>query len=329
MKNLKKWYVLLLTALLLGMLGVPGNIQAKSVKKVKLNKTSVSLTVGKTTKLKLKRAPKGKKVTWSSNRKKVASVTKKGKVTAKKAGRAKITAKQGKKIYTCMVTVKNKRAAAKTKKASSAKYTMDKVNKSKTFKHDGRKGKAVVYFKKPVLKGKSKAVKAINKSINKESNRFLNSEMVERLYDYTKDAVKSGFGYYGNENKITFYCYAKSSVTYNNNGIISIKIETFWYAGGVSNTDVYGLNYSLKTGKKLRLTDVCSGGASKIKESIISKMYASEDYEAYDMEKIYQYKTKKFRFYLKPNRKAVVCFGPYEISYGGWYRTFEIESKYD
>ena len=111
MKNLKKLNVLLLVmALLIGTMAVPSQAQAKSKKKVKLNKTSVTLTVGKSTTLKLKNAPKGKKISWSSNKKKVATV-KKGKVTAKKAGKAKITAKVAGKKYTCTVTVQSKKTA--------------------------------------------------------------------------------------------------------------------------------------------------------------------------------------------------------------------------
>lgn len=71
--------------------------------KTKLNKSKLTLYVGKTSKLKVKGA---KKVKWSSNKKSVATVSSKGVVRAKKAGKAKITAKVGKKKYTCNVTVK-------------------------------------------------------------------------------------------------------------------------------------------------------------------------------------------------------------------------------
>lgn len=86
---------------------------ADAKKKVKLNKSKLTLTVGKTYSLKLKNNKK--KVRWSSTKKKVAAVTKKGKVTAKKAGKATITAKVSGKKYKCRVTVK-----AKTKSTPSA-----------------------------------------------------------------------------------------------------------------------------------------------------------------------------------------------------------------
>ena len=83
--------------------------QVQAAKKVKLNKTKVTITVGKSVKLKLKNARK--KVTWKSSNKKVAVVNKKGKVTGKKAGSVKITAKSTGKRYTCKVVVKKKEAA--------------------------------------------------------------------------------------------------------------------------------------------------------------------------------------------------------------------------
>ena len=109
MRNLRKITAFLLTVVMVaGMLVVPsGNVQAAK-KKVQLSKKTVTLEVGKKVTLKLKNAPKKKKITWSSNKKKVASVSKKGVVTAKKAGKANITAKVSGKKYVCKVTVKKK-----------------------------------------------------------------------------------------------------------------------------------------------------------------------------------------------------------------------------
>lgn len=73
-------------------------------KRIKLNKTSLTLKKGKTYQLKLKNT--SKKVTWKSANKKVATVGKKGKVTAKKKGNAVIKAVSGGKTYRCKVKVK-------------------------------------------------------------------------------------------------------------------------------------------------------------------------------------------------------------------------------
>lgn len=73
---------------------------------VKLNKTKATLYVGQTVTLKVQNT--SNTVKWSTSKKSVATVSAKGKVTAKKAGTAKITAKVNGKKYTCKITVKNK-----------------------------------------------------------------------------------------------------------------------------------------------------------------------------------------------------------------------------
>ena len=73
------------------------------VKKYGLEKTSIFLIATQKETLKLKDISKS--VKWSSSNKKVAIVDKKGKVTAKSAGKAKIFAKVGKTTYTCDVKV--------------------------------------------------------------------------------------------------------------------------------------------------------------------------------------------------------------------------------
>ncbi len=81
-------------AMLVGGSSLPGTTaQAAGKASVKLNKKSISLSVKKSTKLKIvkKNVKKLKSQKWSSSNKKIATVTKTGKVTAKKAGTAKIT----------------------------------------------------------------------------------------------------------------------------------------------------------------------------------------------------------------------------------------------
>ena len=77
-------------------------IESHAATKIKISKKSVVTNVGKTVRLKVKGTKK--KVRWSSSNKKVATV-KKGKVKAKKTGRATITAKVGGKKLRCKVKV--------------------------------------------------------------------------------------------------------------------------------------------------------------------------------------------------------------------------------
>ena len=86
---------------------------AKAVTSVTLNKTSLTLYIGGSAELTAKITPSdatNKTITWSSSNPSVATV-KNGKVTALKAGTAKITAKSNNgKTATCNVTVKNEQA---------------------------------------------------------------------------------------------------------------------------------------------------------------------------------------------------------------------------
>lgn len=92
-------------------------------KKVKLSDTKISLFVGESYTLKLKNTKK--KVKWSSSKKSVATVSSKGKVKAKKGGNCKITAKVGKKKYTCKVVVRNTTPTPKPKKTTDVYSTPD------------------------------------------------------------------------------------------------------------------------------------------------------------------------------------------------------------
>lgn len=93
---------------------------ALAAKKESLSKKNVTLTVGKTATVKVKNASKA--VKWSTNKKKIATVTASGKkkATAKikgvSAGKATITAKVGTKKLSCKVTVK--KAVSKIKSVS-------------------------------------------------------------------------------------------------------------------------------------------------------------------------------------------------------------------
>lgn len=69
----------------------------------KLNRKSATLQVGDTLQLKLKNTRK--KVRWTSGKKSVATVSSKGKVKAKKPGKAVIKAKCNKKTYSCKINV--------------------------------------------------------------------------------------------------------------------------------------------------------------------------------------------------------------------------------
>ena len=117
MRACMKRMAILFMVLCVAMGAVPAEAAA-----AKISKSSLTLTAGKSATLKVKNEKK--KVTWKSSNKTVASVSKKGKVTAKKAGTATITASAGGNTYTCKVTVKAKKVKVKKIKLNKSKYTV-------------------------------------------------------------------------------------------------------------------------------------------------------------------------------------------------------------
>lgn len=81
--------------------------------KSRLNYKKATMTVGNTKKLKLLKVNKARKIKWKSSDKNLATVSKTGKVTAKKAGRVKISAKVGKKTFTCKIVIKKQKTSKK------------------------------------------------------------------------------------------------------------------------------------------------------------------------------------------------------------------------
>lgn len=101
MKKIKH-IILALAIVVLMALALPDNAQAAT--SVKLDKKSLTTYVGGQTQLTM--TGNTKNVKWSSSKSSVASVSSKGLVTAKKAGKTVITVKAGSKKATCNVTVK-------------------------------------------------------------------------------------------------------------------------------------------------------------------------------------------------------------------------------
>lgn len=103
---------------------------------LKLNSSKVTLNPGKSYTLKLngtKAAP-----TWKSSNSKIVSVNKKGRITAKKTGTAKITATLSGKKFVCTVTVK-KASASSNKTVQNYTKVKNYINKNGRYSEDGSK----------------------------------------------------------------------------------------------------------------------------------------------------------------------------------------------
>ena len=102
---------------------MPGQISDAKMKKLALNYKKMTMTVGQKKTLKVKNVSKKTKIKWSSSKKKIVTVTKKGIVKAKVKGKAVVTAKIGKKKYTCKITVKAKKKKAATTNTNTNNVT--------------------------------------------------------------------------------------------------------------------------------------------------------------------------------------------------------------
>lgn len=120
---------LLSLSLITGSALIPATQADAAKKKIKLNKTKLTLKVGATYTLKLKNNKA--KVKWSTSKKKIATVSAKGKVKAKKAGSTVITATAKGKKYKCKVTVK-KKTGTTSKATPTAKTKTTTTTKSPT-----------------------------------------------------------------------------------------------------------------------------------------------------------------------------------------------------
>lgn len=120
MKNCKKVLgILLAFAVVIASLPVSGGVNA-AAKKASLKTKKVTVYVGKTATIKLKNKNKKNKYTYKSNKKSVATVNKKGVVSGKKAGTAKITVNETYKVKKKNKTRKVGTVTVKVKKIAQA-----------------------------------------------------------------------------------------------------------------------------------------------------------------------------------------------------------------
>lgn len=120
-KMMKKAMVVTMMVVFASLMMLVAPVQAAS----KAKTTKVTLKAGQSKTLRVKTTGK---VKWSSNNKAIVTVNKKGKIVARRAGKAKITAKYGKKKAVFVVTVKGTPCIASSiRKESETMYRVDRT----------------------------------------------------------------------------------------------------------------------------------------------------------------------------------------------------------
>lgn len=212
--NLKRFFI---TLFAMCILISAYTVSASAAAKPKLSASKKTLTVGDTYTLTMKKNKKT--VTWSTSKSAVVQIQKVNnnsvKLIAKKSGSAKITAKIGKKKYTCKVTVK---AAPKLNK----KFVTLMKGKSVKLKLTGGSGKAkwknsdksVVSMKKVsknVYKITAKKAGTANITV-KIGNKTLTCSVLAQIKDYGGKGKRGTYElYHSTCNKSGFVSFVKGS----------------------------------------------------------------------------------------------------------------------
>lgn len=154
MKGLKKIISIVLTiAMVITLITVTPSANVEAKVKIQYGK-KLTITVGKSDKIYVK----GKGVKFTSKNKKIATVSKKGVVKAKKVGKCKITVKQGKSKATATITVIPAKVKIKsaTVSGNSAKITWSKTKGAAGYYLYRSTKKKSGYKKIATIKGASK-----------------------------------------------------------------------------------------------------------------------------------------------------------------------------
>ena len=110
-------------------LPIMNNVSVAEAASVKLSSKNLTLIIGQSQLLKL--SGTSSKITWTTKNKSIATVDKKGKVTAKKKGTTVITASVNGKKYTCKVTVESPKLNKTSISLNTKQSTRLKLNGTK------------------------------------------------------------------------------------------------------------------------------------------------------------------------------------------------------
>ena len=221
----------------------------KKVTSIKLSASRKTLSAGKNITLKVKKvtpAKSSKAVAWKSSNKKIATVTSKGKVTAKKMGVAKITAtsKTNKKVKaTCTIAVTDKN----TTHSGSYKNTVWNIDKNGLLTV---KGTGNMYEKGyPQWKQYAEDIKTAKIEVTGATNLdylFSNCNKLTSV-DLSKldtSKAKSMSSMFGNCEKLT-----KLNVSNFNTSKVTNMLSMFFNCKSLTQLDVSNFNTSKVTGR--------------------------------------------------------------------------------
>lgn len=207
----------------------------------------------------------------------------------------------------------NKNALMVVESYSEQNYTVEREDRS--IKSSDNSGKVLLeyYYDKVVLNSTDANAVKINRLMQQECEAFFEDDM---------SWCSENPPMYENEYYVKS---AQGIVTKNANGIFSIKYCSSWYMGGVYNINYNGLNYNLKDGSVLKITDLFSMSDNEVLNYIKTetKEYIDQhpDMSWWDdnvlnaKEIVDGYNLEDLDFYVE-NNDVCICYPVYKLGPG-------------
>ncbi len=275
-KKLLTSFMALLIVASMVLLALPQNVKADEGNLCRrLNKYTLVLNVGDTVKLKAIGLTDGAKVTWSSEDKNIAKVTKYGNVTAKSEGYVLINAKvtKGDKVEThpCSITVTNNK--------NTTKINLKDNQFIKSYDLNGKKAMDVSIFLPSVtVKDNAAASKKINKFFTK-----IKKEAIATATDYLPSYEE--FNY--DEAGIVYSTEYDYFISCHNGNLLSIDVNYDSFFGGPHPwTGNNGYVFDLSTGNRITFKKLFKNhnhAADVVWSALRNQLVNDEDFE-YDIE---------------------------------------------
>ena len=191
----------------------------------------------------------------------------------------------------------------------SADYRVDRQDFSW---YDDGELKLLQYFDQVVLHGGSAQAEKINASLQERCDAFA-VEAPGFVAEVQANPPRFEGEYYQN--------YYDAEIVKNIDDLLSVKMVFHWYMGGVANGGLEGMNYNLKTGDELKLSELFSMSDSDIarylKDQSIYYINAHPEIYWWDDARsiVNAYDLDDFDFYLE-NNNVVLIYDQYELGPG-------------
>lgn len=129
--------------------------------------------------------------------------------------------------------------------------------------------------KYPYFEGDSGVEKTLNDRYSEIIENFKNNDTdFDKAYEESKEWATTNPPYYDD---------IEAEVSYNENGVISIKETSVMFSGGLhAYYEISGITYDTVTGKELKYTDILKDSESEIDKALSSAMEKALGYEAND-----------------------------------------------